>query len=306
MRYGITRLVLGKRPFIEIDEQRYRAVVQAKERLIQVIGIEEKFDLLLENLADLERDLLQLNLNQLLFKDQDWHGFRSDTRLLARRLSNLLSSAKLYIDQTKHELSDLLGASALAELESRFSSAYDSSLSYRLMEALRNYFQHRGIPVSSVSYKSQWHHDAEPPVMEHRAGLTLDVEMLKEDAKFKRSVLEEFRARGEKANVIGDIRSYVAALAEIHEWLREILSDSVKQWEAELQSVIDISKKEFPDGHIVGLGVAAMADNGTCPEHEQVFENLLKYRRFFARKNSILRHLGQRYVSSLGLPGGDA
>jgi hypothetical protein len=109
MRYGITRLVLGNSTFIDIDEQRYRAVLQAKERLLQVIDLEEKFDLLLENLADLERDLLNLNLNQLLFKDQDWHGFRSDTRLLSRRLSNLLSSAKLYIDQTKHEISTLLG-----------------------------------------------------------------------------------------------------------------------------------------------------------------------------------------------------
>src|SRR3954466_11738182 len=123
MRYGITRRVFGNPIFIDIEEQRFRAVLQAKERLLQVIGFEEKFDLLLENLADLERDLLHLNLNQLLFKDLDWHGFRSDTRLLSRRLSNLLSSARLYIDQTKHELSTLLGPQGLQEVEQRFSAA---------------------------------------------------------------------------------------------------------------------------------------------------------------------------------------
>lgn len=304
MRYQITRLVVGRTPSIDITEERFRAIVDAKQRFIAVLGIEEKFDLLLENFVEFERELLRLSLDHLVYRNQDWHSFRADDRLMGRRLANLLSSARLYIDQIKHDLSGLIGQAAVASARAQFSHAYDNSFSYRLMESLRNHFQHRGVPTVGVGYKSSWNRESEPPVLEFRVSVPLDIDVLRSDPKFKPEVLQEFLARGEKCSVVGDVREYVAKLAEVHEWLRKAMAEDVERWVTELRTVIDTAKSEFPGGRIVGLGVIARDDDlRRAYESEQVFEDMLLYRDFFLRKNGSLGTLVQRFVSSLSFPG---
>ena len=75
MRYGITTLVLGHGNVVAISGERFQAVVQAKANFLAVLQLEEKFDLLLENYAELEQELLQLDLRFLVFGIQDWQGF---------------------------------------------------------------------------------------------------------------------------------------------------------------------------------------------------------------------------------------
>jgi hypothetical protein len=73
-----------------------------QEKLLIVLNIEETFDLLLENYAEIERDFLGLSLRLSFF------GERGEPlrpyREMNHRIANLLSRACLYIDQVPHNL----------------------------------------------------------------------------------------------------------------------------------------------------------------------------------------------------------
>jgi tricorn protease-like protein len=49
MRYAIAPLIKHRAEPIEISEAEYRSIARAKDGLITIIGIEQKFDILLEN-----------------------------------------------------------------------------------------------------------------------------------------------------------------------------------------------------------------------------------------------------------------
>ena len=72
---------------------------------------------------------------------------------------------------------------------------YDKSVGYRIMEALRNYIQHRGEATKGISYPSQieWREEGDP-LWNFRLDLMLDMEALRRDKRFKRSVLQEIES----------------------------------------------------------------------------------------------------------------
>jgi hypothetical protein len=65
----LTRRVLGRQPEIAIDARRYAALDEALRIQRAALEIEEKFDLVVANYEELERETLTLTLN---------HAVRSD------------------------------------------------------------------------------------------------------------------------------------------------------------------------------------------------------------------------------------
>ena len=55
---------------LPIDANRYRAISDALDNLWCAIGIEEKFDALVENYAELEQDLFNLAMRYSVFSEQ--------------------------------------------------------------------------------------------------------------------------------------------------------------------------------------------------------------------------------------------
>lgn len=131
MNYGLG--TFGSRVLVEIDEASFIATRNAKHALVKMIGIEQKFDLLLENYADYERELLELRLRRSLRIDHEWASFQDDIAAVARRLANLLSAARLFLDQVKHDLSSTFGHdSQICEaIERKTSEQFDSRFGYR-------------------------------------------------------------------------------------------------------------------------------------------------------------------------------
>ena len=54
---------------IDLTYDEYSGIVAAKNALVTMIGVEQKFDLLLQNYADYERELLNINLHQAVYRD---------------------------------------------------------------------------------------------------------------------------------------------------------------------------------------------------------------------------------------------
>jgi hypothetical protein len=157
MRYGITTLVLGSPGLIEISNQDYENIKQARRILFEALYLEEKFDLLTENYIEYETDLLALSTRYMIFRDQNYSWFRREQNLISRRVINLLTACRMYLDQSEHHLHNIYNGDSpkLTDLEVEKSFQYDGHLGYRVMEALRNYVQHRGSPIQTIIFDAR-------------------------------------------------------------------------------------------------------------------------------------------------------
>jgi hypothetical protein len=287
---------LGSNVLVEIDQAEFVEVARAKRALVAMIGVEQKFDLVFENYTDYERELLELSLHQSLRRDLDWPGFQDDIAAVSRRLANLLSASRLYRDQISHDLRETFGPSSdLPDLvKSKMSEQYDARFGYRVMEALRNVMQHRSMPVHALSYPSE----SVEHGLQFRAVPSIEVARLK-DAELKPAVFAELESRGETVALTPLVREYVEGLGNVHEVLRSLAAPHVSSWDSVLASTQ--ARGVQPSGGGAKRAVLAMRldDADDVIETVQVFTDLTDYRRSFERRNSILSHIAQRYVSSV-------
>jgi hypothetical protein len=74
--------------------------------------------------------------------------------LVSHRVSNLLSSKRLYRDSLPQHAKQLLGAKhpAIQPLKDSLRDNPSQPMPYRQMEAVRNYAQHVGQPISDITF----------------------------------------------------------------------------------------------------------------------------------------------------------
>lgn len=297
--YGLARMVLGSRSFIETSREEFEAVSAAVDGLTEVTEVEEKLDLLLENYAELEADMLRVTVGEMIFRDLDYATFARRRGLFNRRIVNLLTAARMYVDHVPRHMGRVLDGDvrSKAEVGAHFSESYDSSLSYRLMEALRNHVQHRAFPIHKVTFRSAWHEEGGETKLEFSVGLEVLPDELAEDGKFKASVLGELRASGGKVDLKRAAREYVQALALVHEKVREKIKDRTSAWEAVVAGAESKFQGRFPGEDIIGLAAVVRRPNGTVQEHVPIARHLVQYRKFLEGKNAVLATLSKRYVT---------
>lgn len=101
--------LLYEQQSIEISRGEYDEIVTAQTRLVAMLAVEEKLEYVLANFEDYEGDLLRLALKQSVWPERNYSAFRFAQHLVNRRVVNLLSTTRLYLDQVKHELSAMYG-----------------------------------------------------------------------------------------------------------------------------------------------------------------------------------------------------
>jgi hypothetical protein len=112
---------------------------------------------------------------------------------------NFLSSARLYLDQVPQDLNSIYGKNSeqTATFNQCRSKQYDSSFAYRIMEALRNYAQHRGFSVHAMTH-SFHRKDINPgSLLRTKLHLFVNVQRL-EDWGLKKRVLDELKPRANR------------------------------------------------------------------------------------------------------------
>ena len=157
MKYGITKIVLGFPGFIEIEEKEYVRYLQALSALSEALYLEEKFDFVIGDYSEYVEELLILGARNMIYPNQFLSKAHEERRIICRRIVNLLSACKLYLDQIIHHLSNIYGSDSeqIALVIEEKSNQYDNLLGYRVMEALRNHVQHRGYPIHTIKYSSR-------------------------------------------------------------------------------------------------------------------------------------------------------
>jgi hypothetical protein len=132
---------------VEIDVKRFEAVESAKNVCLFALGLEEKFQLVVDNYIEWETELLKQAQASILRQTNKFEAMQHRI-VLARRLTNVLTGFRLFVDQADHALSKIFGnpSDELQTIKQFKAKLYDNCFGYRFLEALRNHVQHCDFP----------------------------------------------------------------------------------------------------------------------------------------------------------------
>jgi len=273
---------------LNITQDEYNELNRAREIDHSQFIIENKYQILLENYVELEEELLRFSLNWTLRTSDPGETLRDAIPLFDRRVLNFLSSARMYIDQIP---SDISSASRSPEFVKEWfvralSTQYDNSLAYRVCEALRNYTQHKDLPVHGVSQGGRNEQDDSKNVVINYSGLILDTAKLKADGKFKASTLEELEKQGDKHDLKKYLRDYMHSLGLVHIELRKELN-SEGEWAIgftrQLIDRVKLIPTADPDTLIY---LSILGDNGVTEWKGILSTNQYNKRKLFETRTS--------------------
>lgn len=295
MKYLLRNNVSGKVPEIEITENEYFEFEKARNILSNALAIEEKYEILISNYLDFERQILETVSGFMIRSHLDYSDFFEIRLGLNIRLVNLLTAARLYIDQLNQNVRDCVPNITVAEEEIKkiCNIEYDNNKEYRLMEALRNYVQHRGIPVHLTQLGGRWTSLEGDGSLEYNMDVFSQRSYFEEDPKFKKEILAE---QNEKIDLKAATRSYIESISNINETARNMIDKSV----LEARKLIEDAQSRYKticDENLVGLSACIWSDK----RQVSAIPLLLDWdnvRVKLQKRNKKLINLKKRYVTS--------
>jgi len=239
-RFELTVNSVNRLPCLAISEEQFAAIKVHKKTLQAALAIEEKYELLMCNFKEYERDVLDTSLDNMITFSMEYSKFFDERLRFNRRLVNILTASKMYMDQMESHLRDCLpgeGRAALAEyFKSLKSEQYDRHFEYAFFEALRNHAQHAGLCVSAVRQDvgnavasdglREW---------EFHTYVFCSKKFLSENRDFKKSVLN---VMPEEVELTSALRQYISSVGEIHNSIRNRIEKSVNESREMLEDII--------------------------------------------------------------------
>lgn len=240
--YLLAEMLLAQNPDVEITEAEFRQYMTALDHQDEVMLIEEAYDAIMLNYRFYEAGQIAAALDHALDTAEDYDAMDDVRRLSALHLDNLLSSARAFLDITPSHMKSLGGAELKAQFKALTAEQYDSNDAYRFMEALRNYTQHRGSSITTMTFDTRRNDTGNPVdskefklIYSVRSGLIGDV--VKGEFKAKnRGLVESLKDKNGKINITPLVRGYIVGLNAIILQTRELLKGREQKWLALNQS----------------------------------------------------------------------
>jgi hypothetical protein len=160
------------------------------------------------------------------------------------------------------------------------------------MDAVRNYSQHRGFPIRSVSHQGTSVQSGK--LTRNRVIPKINVSSIETDGGFKKQVLSELSEIGDKVDIRPFVREYIDSMGRIHSSIRDSLKDDVAEWETTIRDLMSRLPGESP----TALHLIAMNENGAIIESLYLASDSLKRREVLERKNRHLTHFSKHFASS--------
>lgn len=208
------------------------------------VHLEELIDLVLQNYSEWEKDLLSFSVDNIVFNGVSKIHFQR--KAASRRIINLMTVCRMYIDQSKKTIRKILPAISKDEVEKYFSNKYDESIEYRFMEQLRNSVQHSTLPIHSFIQSGGWREVEGEDKLFSTVIPKLNVELLRDDKRFKKSVLDEVECF-ESLDLRRYCRKYVKEIFDIHKAFRGQYFDTIEEAENVMECYQSLFFNEFSD-----------------------------------------------------------
>ncbi|MDP2400947.1 MAG: hypothetical protein Q8M66_03125 [Actinomycetota bacterium] len=303
MEYHLTQALAASYDLLPLTPGEFDVTRKAANADASALSVEEKYDLALENYLDLERAVLNSAANWMVRQTASAEELRVDSALYNRRILNLLSAGRTYADHVPHHLGAFFeDGSAVAQ--NALSKAYDSHLGYRTMCALRNYVQHRGMPVHANGYQHAICWDcAHEAHFSHTALLALEPSELELDDGFKSSVLAELKALGRRIDLMWLARDYLDGVSEAHGEIRLAMADVLISADIEIEAVTRRFREATSDASIY-LALQSVDESGTLIDRVAVNTLAPSLRQQLATRNPAPLQLASGHVSSEADSGG--
>jgi hypothetical protein len=282
---------LGPTKPLEIPEDEYHLLVKSKKVLNAAFSMEENFDLLIGNYIEMETSAVNLATVHMVREMYEYHEMFESRAEMNRRAVNLLTSARLYVDQIFSRVKQCGGDRKA--VEAKCHAEYDNAFEYRFMEAIRNHVQHSGSAVHSLSIGGERDRDTNNRI--HSLGVFSQKSYLAADGGFKGSVLAECP---EEIDFMACARRYLSGLGDLHEFARQVVSKQVSDARVAYQSAID-KYQEFSGEKPIGLSAFSSALGRK--EGTSVFLNWDDVRRKLEARNHSLKNLHKTIISSVDL-----
>lgn len=293
MKYLLKIHALGNFPEIEIDKNRYDSIYRAKEALSNGLAMEEKYEILISNYLEFEEQMLSYAAQSMIRRPYDYEDFFQVRMDFNIRLVNLLTAARLYKDQLHRHVRAIKPEipTIKDDIKKLFSKEYDQNPEYRFIEELRNYVQHRGIPVHWTQHNVYSDDSGKERLLIYSMELASQKEYLKEDKDFKKKVLEELP---EKVDLKIATRVYIESTSRVHCSARNLVEQTLKESRSIIECARDEYKKVYPE-KFVGFS-AICFDKNQVIDSKPLLLNWDDIRLKLTSRNSELVNLRNRYV----------
>ena len=93
--------------YVPLSAAEFQGVRVAKANLLEALFIEEQMDIVIENYLELENEILASSVRRMVPPDSSYLSAQSQRNLFSRRIVNLLTACKGYLDQTRHHISNI-------------------------------------------------------------------------------------------------------------------------------------------------------------------------------------------------------
>lgn len=288
--YSLHVLILDRNPELSISEEEFEKFKQAKICLNSALALEENYDLLLSNYRELELEAISAAVTSMTSMSLEYEDFFEVRTAINRRVINLLSATRMYLDQYPFSLKKI-GANP-ESAKAACSKAYDDFFEYRFMEALRNHAQHAGLAVHGVTNGWSWLPAHEPRQLQFYIS-PYALKSSLEDSKFKKTVLAE---SPEKVALIPAARVHVGGISSVHKEVRKLMEPFVAEARSLFEGAVARHEAEAQQRY---SGLAAIAkEEGVIVEKVPILLNWDDVRQKLLKRNHPVENLAQRFVTS--------
>jgi len=276
-RYVLCRHAIGQRGEIEISEAEYHGLAADIDVLVELSDLEEKYNGFIDNYFELERGLLEEALRAMIYRDYSTTGLQGAKNTISRRIMNLLTSIKLYLDSFPQHADRLLAGEQLLNLKNAPARAYNRSLSYRTMEALRNYAQHEAFPVHSWAVKQEWDTSTEPKLLRATVKPSLDLLRLAKANQFKKKVLDDLKNTAAPIELKPLIREYIEQLWMVHSEFRAATNSLMSKAMSSVKAAVARFTAEYPGSELSVVALPVDKDSLKVGEPVYLSATVVEY-----------------------------
>lgn len=239
---------------IEIDQIQYEKIQKSTNLLLDLLTIESLNRIVIESYIQLEMSLMEHSFKHMCFLEDESMYYFKERVTFERNLSSFLSSCRKFLDQTckiLHKIDREYSSDHFQNFKNEKSNQYDTVLSYRFMEGLRNSTQHNCMVISRVM--PGWSRKEIDGIdyKEFSTIIELDVPHLRDNSSVKQTILNEIDLTG-NLDLRFHTKVYVQSLYKAHDAIRKstnlVADDAIK-------SIKEIHKAILDSGEDSLLGV---------------------------------------------------
>lgn len=295
--YFLACNAFGKPFRLPISIKRFEALKQAWWNLKHIAHVEEEWEAVVQNYVELEKTLIEAAVRDMVVSDKDYFTFQEARLTFAVRLSNLLASCRAYLDHTPHHLGLIAPCQPYAaEFKSLTHAQYDQRFGYRFMEELRDYAQHRGLPIHATRYNSAWVEGGEKGMLSHSVSTHISLDILRKDKKFKRSIIKDVAESRVHSEPL--VRDYLEGLSAVHVGTRELIAQQFNASGTVVRDAIADFVAVSPIKDPLGLHAIQLEQPNTWLQQVPLFEELIQLTEKLRRRNRPMVNLKRRFVTS--------